>query len=143
MLVQPVPDKTTYNLWAAGGSNLPVNLFSHSDQSSQWQNTRANGISSTGWGGRLADYMPTQNTAANSRRWSRRRMRPLLHRCADLPTVVPARGAIGLTATATTPRGMQGFQQLITFDNGLQLVRPRTAWRSAASTTWRALQSVR
>jgi len=37
MLVQPVPDKATYNTWATGGSNLPVNLFSHSDQQSAWQ----------------------------------------------------------------------------------------------------------
>ena len=33
MLVKPVLDKPTYNLYASGGSNLPVNLFSHSDQS--------------------------------------------------------------------------------------------------------------
>src|SRR4051812_22798089 len=57
MLVVPIPDRATYKNYASGGSLVPVNLFSHSDQTSQWQTTAANGISSTGWGGRMADVL--------------------------------------------------------------------------------------
>src|SRR5579871_420276 len=55
MLVIPLFDKTAYNQFPAGSPSLPVNLFSHSDQTSQWQTAQANGLGSTGWGGRLAD----------------------------------------------------------------------------------------
>ncbi|MDQ3668518.1 MAG: DUF1501 domain-containing protein [Acidobacteriota bacterium] len=35
----------------------PLQLFSHSDQVTQWQTTRSDGPSSTGWGGRTADRL--------------------------------------------------------------------------------------
>lgn len=123
MLVQPVPDKATYNTWATGGSNLPVNLFSHSDQSSQWQNTAPSGISSTGWGGRLADYMVTQNQSATFPPVvTTGGCGPFCTGAQTLPTVVPASGALGLSGIGNNAARMQGFNQLITFDNGLQLV---------------------
>lgn len=40
--------------------NLPSNLFSHSDQQLQWQSSVAQGNSSTGWAGRVADYVTAQ-----------------------------------------------------------------------------------
>ena len=36
-------------------ANLPLQLFSHSDQVAQWQSAVSNSISLTGWGGRIAD----------------------------------------------------------------------------------------
>ena len=49
-LTQPT-SKAQY--YAAG--RRPDNLFSHSDQQTQWQTAVATGASRTGWGGRLAD----------------------------------------------------------------------------------------
>jgi len=40
---------------------LPVNLFSHADQQLQWQSSVAQGNSPTGWAGRAADYVASQN----------------------------------------------------------------------------------
>jgi uncharacterized protein (DUF1501 family) len=35
----------------------PIQLFSHSNQVSQWQTSRSDGSSATGWGGRVADLL--------------------------------------------------------------------------------------
>ena len=41
----------------------PDNLYSHSDQQSQWQSAVSEGPSRTGWGGRLADRLQALNGA--------------------------------------------------------------------------------
>jgi uncharacterized protein (DUF1501 family) len=54
-LVQPL-DRNGY----MHGSPKPFNLFSHSDQVNEWETSRADVTSQTGWGGRIADlYSPT------------------------------------------------------------------------------------
>ncbi|HEY3841093.1 MAG TPA: DUF1501 domain-containing protein [Bryobacteraceae bacterium] len=52
-LVQPLT-RATY-LAPPSQTLVPVNLFSHSDQQSEWQNSVPQGGVSTGWEGRLAD----------------------------------------------------------------------------------------
>ncbi len=42
-------------------TNLPLQLFSHSDQQNQWQTSFANEPSQTGWLGRVGDAMLSQN----------------------------------------------------------------------------------
>jgi uncharacterized protein (DUF1501 family) len=42
----------------------PENLFSHSDQQTQWQSSVSSGISRTGWGGRLADRLASANAVS-------------------------------------------------------------------------------
>jgi uncharacterized protein (DUF1501 family) len=42
----------------------PQNLFSHSDQQTQWQSSVSTGVSSSGWGGRLADRLASANAAS-------------------------------------------------------------------------------
>jgi len=42
----------------------PENLFSHSDQVTQWQSSVSKGVSRSGWGGRLADRLATANAAS-------------------------------------------------------------------------------
>jgi len=42
-------------------NNLPVNLFSHSDQRLHWQTSVPQDTGSLGWGGRLADILYTNN----------------------------------------------------------------------------------
>jgi uncharacterized protein (DUF1501 family) len=56
-LVQPL----TRAQYQAQQAPIPLNLFSHSDQQSQWQTSIAQGHSPTGWGGRAADYIASQN----------------------------------------------------------------------------------
>ncbi len=56
-LVRPV-NKALYQL---PGTLLPAQLYSHSDQSVQWQTPRADATNRIGWGGRLADIFAASN----------------------------------------------------------------------------------
>jgi uncharacterized protein (DUF1501 family) len=56
-LVQPV----TRAQYQAAKTPVPMNLFSHADQQNQWQSSIAQGGSTTGWAGRVADYVESQN----------------------------------------------------------------------------------
>jgi uncharacterized protein (DUF1501 family) len=47
--------------YAAASKMRPEQLFSHSDQTQQWQTGISRGIARTGWGGRLADVMGPKN----------------------------------------------------------------------------------
>lgn len=60
-LLAPIPDKVAYRNSAY---QKPVNLFSHNDQTSQWQSTYP-ALKNYGWGGRMADQIKTSNTAQN------------------------------------------------------------------------------
>ena len=48
---------------AAGSANLPLGLFSHSDQIAQWQTAVPDDRIAQGWGGRIADLMQNVNVA--------------------------------------------------------------------------------
>jgi uncharacterized protein (DUF1501 family) len=61
-LVQPLTRAQYQNQQAA----IPLNLFSHSDQQLAWQTSIAQGHSSTGWAGRAADYVASQNMNSSS-----------------------------------------------------------------------------
>ncbi|MDQ6626594.1 MAG: DUF1501 domain-containing protein, partial [Verrucomicrobiota bacterium] len=56
-LVAPV----TRAQYLAGGAAVPPQLFSHADQSVQWQTSVPDRISKTGWGGRMADALRSLN----------------------------------------------------------------------------------
>ena len=56
-LVRPTTRDTLNN------SSLPRNLYSHSDQTQQWQSSDPNG-GGTGWGGRVNDIIADMNTGA-------------------------------------------------------------------------------
>ncbi|SPF50957.1 conserved exported hypothetical protein [Candidatus Sulfopaludibacter sp. SbA4] len=105
--------------------SIPLNLFSHLDQQTEWQTSLAQGFATTGWGGRLADAMQSCNTG-------------------KLPIIVSVGGnALFATGSKTNPAtvtagqvlGLQGFNtsaasqarltavtNLMGFDNGLSLV---------------------
>ncbi len=55
--VGPLVEPTTKSSYANGVARLPFNLFSHSDQQTEWQTAVANGFISTGWAGRVADSL--------------------------------------------------------------------------------------
>jgi len=61
-LVQPLTRAQYQNQQAA----IPLNLFSHSDQQLSWQTSIAQGHSPTGWAGRAADYIASQNLNSSS-----------------------------------------------------------------------------
>ena len=126
MLVQPL---TRQLYLSSNGSIIPSQLFSHSDQTGQWQTAIPTGLGSTGWGGRITDLLQAQNSSA-------------------IFPAISSMGGCGLFCTGaqtnpasvppapygTAPTGMQtlgalntarsnGMQQLLTFDNGMQLVQ--------------------
>jgi len=128
-LVTPI-DRAAYQ-----SNNLtlvPAALFSHSDQTNQWQSGIPNSIATSGWGGRLADYMQSQNGGATF---------PAVSSIAGcglfcngqqtFPASVPppyggsngVTGMVTLTGVDYAPSTAVGMQQLLTFDNGLQLVQ--------------------
>ena len=99
MLVIPLADKSAYNLYPAGSPNLPVNLFSHSDQTTQWQTAQPNGVSATGWGGRLADFLAAGYNGSGQYPAVVNNSGCGLY-CTgaqSLPGVVPSQGPAGLT----------------------------------------------
>ena len=78
----------------------PINLFSHADQQAEWQSSIAQGQSTTGWGGRLADQVGYMNGGST------------------FPTMMSVSGnalfTVGQQSRATavipgSPLGLQGF----------------------------------
>jgi uncharacterized protein (DUF1501 family) len=120
MLVQP----TTRQIFAAQNlSQLPPQLFSHSDQANQWQAAIPSGTVSTGWGGRVEDVLSSQyNSGANFTPVTATSGCGLF--CTGQQTFaasVPPTG-IALLQGASTPARAAAVQQLMQFDNGLKLV---------------------
>ena len=118
MLAQPIANRTAL----LAGAKVPVALYSHSDQTSQWQSSVYTGISSSGWGGRVADAVAGLNTSSQFPEVVFTGAGGLF--CAGVstaPTSVPPGGAIGLNYGSLTRNS--AAQQLLTFDNGLKLVQ--------------------
>ena len=63
--VGPLLAPTTKGDWDRGGSALPPNLFSHSDQQVLWQTGVGDDRVDTGWGGRSADLLRSLNDNAS------------------------------------------------------------------------------
>lgn len=127
MLVQPL----TRSLYQSNNlAIIPSQLFSHSDQTGQWQTAIPTGLGSTGWGGRMTDLLQGQNTGAIFPPISSVGGCGLFCTGAQTsPATVPPppQGSGGATGMATlgglTGARGPGMQQLLTFDNGLQLVQ--------------------
>ena len=124
MLVKPI-DRPTY--LTNNAALVPAQLFSHSDQVSQWQTTVPDGSAATGWGGMIEDLMASNANAGAA-------FSPITATsgcglfCTGQQTfasTVPVGGASLLTG-ATGGR-LPAVQQLMTFDNGLKLVQAANA----------------
>jgi len=63
-LAYPVASRTEY---LSGKIPLPVQLFSHSDQQTQWQSSVSDRPFSSGWGGRAADLLHSSYNAGTSK----------------------------------------------------------------------------
>ena len=125
MLVQPTTKQIFQNQNLA---QLPAQLFSHSDQTNQWQAAIPNGTASTGWGGRVEDNLtPTYNSMATFTPVTATTGCGLF--CTGQQTfaaTVPVGGA-SLLQGATTAARLNAVQQLMQFDNGLKLVTAANA----------------
>ena len=129
MLVQPL---ARAGYLTNNNALLPNSLFSHSDQSNQWQTAIPNGIASTGWGGRISDLMQTQNSGAIFPPITTTSSCDLFcsGQTTSAATVPPPPTGSGLPSGMATlnslhnaPSLSSGMQQLLTFDDGLQLVQ--------------------
>ena len=129
MLVQPI-SRAAY--LSNNSAIVPASLFSHSDQTSQWQTAIPNGIASSGWGGRMTDVLQPQNSAAIFPPITTTSSCGLF--CTGqqtFPATVPPApggnsapsGMATLNAIQNAPATAAGMQQLLAFDNGLQLVQ--------------------
>ena len=58
-LIEPIANRTEYD---SGLKNLPLGLYSHSDQIQQWQTAVPQSRTALGWGGRMADIMQSCNS---------------------------------------------------------------------------------
>jgi uncharacterized protein (DUF1501 family) len=127
MLVQPL---TRAQYLSSSGVMIPAQLFSHSDQTGQWQSGIPTGLGSSGWGGRISDLLQTQNTGAIFPSISSVGGCGLF--CTGVqtsPATVPPppQGSTAATSMATlgglNAARSGGMQQLLQFDNGLKLVQ--------------------
>ncbi len=140
MLVAPT-NRSVFN--GNNSAALPSQLFSHSDQSSQWQSAIPNGIAATGWGGRMADALQSQNGGAIFPPITTTSSCGLF--CtggATFPASVPPTGVASLNVVHNAPAAAAGMQQLLTFDNGLQLVQSGNAILTRANTYANTMNSM-
>jgi uncharacterized protein (DUF1501 family) len=120
MLIQPI----TRAAYLTNNSALvPSALFSHSDQASQWQTGIPAGTGSSGWGGRITDLLQSQNSGAIFPPMTATSGCQLF--CTGVqtfPATVPPAGMATLNPLSNASANA-GMQQLLTFDNGVQLVQ--------------------
>lgn len=104
---------------------LPRNLYSHSDQTQQWQSSDPNG-GGTGWGGRVTDRVIVQNTGSLPPGISLQGGNALFLSGQDTKGLNYSNGtSFGLSrfgnGTAMDAR-IASMQRVLTFDSGVQMV---------------------
>ena len=99
---------------------VPDALYSHSNQTNQWQTATPSDLASTGWAGRTADLLGQNsqfpmvvNVGGNS---------VFATGATAAPTTVQGNAAIALTSTSSLAR-LAAIQQFLTFDNGVKLMQ--------------------
>jgi len=119
-LLKPVP-RGSNGLPQLTTVPLPVNLYSHSDQQSAWQNQLPQGGATTGWSGRLADKMSAYSSgvvpmgitvAGNTLQLVGQNTQP----------TAASTSNFGLVAPATDP-GSAALQTLLGLQSGVTLVQ--------------------
>jgi uncharacterized protein (DUF1501 family) len=109
------------------GTLIPYNLFSHSDQQTEWQTGIPKAGAPSGWGGRVADAVAFMNApstfptglsvAGNNTYLNGVTTQPTTLIPGNVPGLAGDNGSTAAAARDTA------FQQLLTFDTGLQLVQ--------------------
>jgi uncharacterized protein (DUF1501 family) len=119
-LLQTVP-RGSNGLPQLSAVPLPVNLYSHSDQQTEWQDAMPQGGATTGWSGRLSDKVaalssgvvpPAITLAGNTLQLIGQNTQP-----SSVST-----SNFGLTASATDP-GSTALQSLLGLSSGVTLVQ--------------------
>jgi uncharacterized protein (DUF1501 family) len=120
--------------YIANQGMIPLNLFSHLDQQTQWQTSVANGMSTTGWGGRVADQVSHFNGGAT--------FPTLVYVTGNsifgsgqqtVPGAVTPGAALGLTGIGTDAASVarsNALQQLLTLDSGVTLIHQASSFSS-------------
>ena len=119
-LLQTVP-RGSNGLPQLSAVPLPVNLYSHSDQQTEWQDAMPQGGATTGWSGRLSDKVaalssgvvpPAITLAGNTLQLIGQNTQP-----SSVST-----SNFGLTASATDP-GSTALQSLLGLSSGVTLIQ--------------------
>ena len=114
---------TTRQQYLGAAVKLPDSLFSHSNQQNQWQTASPHDFATAGWGGRAADILASINAPSQFPMVVNAGGGSLFSAGAvSNPTTVQPGGALGLNSTGLTSR-TTAYQQLLSFDNGLQLMQ--------------------
>jgi uncharacterized protein (DUF1501 family) len=123
-LVQPL----TRAQYQAAQMPVPLNLFSHSDQQSQWQTSIAQGNSPTGWAGRVADYIESQkiNSSTFPVFFSVAGSALLGTGASTQPVAISPGGSLalaGFNSSAASQARMTALNSLLTLDSGVTLAQ--------------------
>jgi uncharacterized protein (DUF1501 family) len=133
-LVQP----TTVAQFQNGGAQLPINLFSHSDQEAQMQSAILDRVAETGWAGRTADKIqaiyganfPIVISLAGTNIFCEGVVAQAIQSNGD-----PTQLLNGFGGGADSNARLSALQSLLTFDTGLSLIQ------AASTTTGNAIQN--
>ena len=125
MLVQPV----TRAAYLANAVSVPTNLFSHSDQIQQMQSGIPSTSGGTGWGARAADSLQSMNQGSSFPA-TVSISGPALFCQGKVVTSASLWPGFNLDASgmslwpqAAADARMNGFQQVLQFDSGLELIQ--------------------
>lgn len=116
----------------------PDNLFSHSDQQSEWQSAVATGISRTGWGGRLGDKIAAATGQGFPVITSTAGVTLYVTGASSSPLAIPTTGSFGLSGFGTSAAAkarLTALNALLDLDRDNALV-------SAASDVTKQAQSL-
>jgi uncharacterized protein (DUF1501 family) len=118
-LTQP----TSKSQYIAG--QVPVSLYSHSDQQAQWQSSISTAAAGTGWGGRIADRLAVQNPAGFPVVTSLGGATLFTTGASTSALSIPASGPFALTgynAGAASAARLAALKQMLAVPSGNQLV---------------------
>lgn len=118
--------QTTRSTYQGNQVTIPVNLFSHSDQQSQWQSDVLTSPSSTGWAGRTADIISPMNASSFPTFLSVAGNSLMGTGSTTFPATVVPGGTLGLsgfTSAASSQARLLALQNLLTLDTGVTLIQ--------------------
>jgi uncharacterized protein (DUF1501 family) len=119
-LLQTVP-RGSNGLPQLSAVPLPVNLYSHSDQQTEWQDAMPQGGATTGWSGRLSDKVAALSSGVVPQAITLAGNTLQLIGQNTQPSSVSTSN-FGLTASATDP-GSTALQSLLGLSSGVTLVQ--------------------
>lgn len=109
-----------------GAVKLPLNLYSHSDQTAEWQNGVPQGGATTGWSGRLADKIAAlYGTSAFPTSIGITGNALQLNGVSTQPTTVNTNnfGLLGNDKSAASDARLAALQQMLNLSSGVTLIQ--------------------